>query len=557
MENLRREGRTGAGERGEGGERLMGGSQDPFLVSVHIITDPGQAKLLQRAADALLSCIHPELQLFRVSERAAWQPRPKPPPPSACASTSDLQRAPPPQPALAVILFLQEEYGGEEQLLRLHRALQRPPWRYHHTERVNGRLLPLAPCSQDFFTLAPGTPLWAVRQVHYGKEMVRFTVYCRHQSFSDMVRLYGLLLRRPLAQRKDDFCFYVVYSNPDTEIQLSFKRLPRGQNPAPTSSAVVEFRVRDVDAFSSCHWLIKYQGWERVTALGYPLCASTNPLGCTPLAQVELFSCGGGGSAQATPTLHLSTDRPECVRGSAHCRRRHTIGQLNDLLANNHSLVQSPAPAPNPVPPYGRGPPSYRNRRFHRNSSRARHQSRTQPPSRGTSQPDLPQACEAEAGQRRDSDAAQFWWAGPRTRSLFTLSSVGGARSAPCSPSPSLSSAHSRRSSLAPPFRLNVDALVGAVETDVDTGRKMDSGAVDFSVVSAYSRPLPPPPRPLSATLRNGHTFSAMTTPAGSRKPRPHSDCLPVTVWDGGRSPGTLDHAPQDTPAEEEQEFYI
>ncbi|KAG7467282.1 hypothetical protein MATL_G00151690 [Megalops atlanticus] len=219
----------------------MGDLQDPFLVSVHIITDPGQAKPLQRAADSLLAWIHPELQLFRVSERGAWQQRHKRVRPS-----SGQQREPLSQPALAVILFLQEEYGGEEQILRLHHALQRPPWRYHHTERVNGRLLPLVPCSQDFFTLAPGTPLWAVRQVHYGKEIVRFTVYCRHDTFPDMVSMYRLLLQRQLAQRREDFCFFVIYSNPDTEIQLSFKRLPRGQSPAPTESAIMEFRVRDV-----------------------------------------------------------------------------------------------------------------------------------------------------------------------------------------------------------------------------------------------------------------------------------------------------------------------
>jgi hypothetical protein len=107
-------------------------------------------------------------------------------------------------------------------------------------------VLTLAPCSQDFFTLAPGTPLWAVRQVHYGKEIVRFTVYCRHDNYGDMVRLYRLLLQRRPAQKKEDFCFFVVYANPDTEIQLSFKRLPRGQSPARAHSAVVEIRVRDV-----------------------------------------------------------------------------------------------------------------------------------------------------------------------------------------------------------------------------------------------------------------------------------------------------------------------
>lgn len=54
-----------------------------------------------------------------------------------------------------------------------------------------------------------------------------------------------------------------------------------------------------------------------------------------------------------------------------------------------------------------------------------------------------------------------------------------------------------------PPFRINVDALVGAEETDVDTGDKVSPGSgVDLSVVSAYlksgllqtSRPLSAPP---------------------------------------------------------------
>ncbi|KAJ8352580.1 hypothetical protein SKAU_G00240560 [Synaphobranchus kaupii] len=516
-------------------ERSMRELQDPFLVSIHIITDPGQATPLQRAADALLSCIHPELQLFRISERGAWQLRPKPPPRSP---PSALQRAPPTQPALAVILFLQEEYGGGENILHLHRALQRPPWRYHHTERVNGRLLPLAPSSQDFFTLAPGTPLWAVRQVHYGKEMVRFTVYCRHQSFGDMVRMYGLLLRRPLAQRKDDFCFFVVYSNPDTEIQLSFKRLPRGQRPTPTDSTVMEFRVRDVGGL-------------------VPLL----PRPCTPISAMRWQTEDYDGNK-----ILLQ------VRGSTQCRRRHTIGQLNDLLENS-SLTLSPDPAP--APTYGCGPASYRNRRYHRNSSRTRHQNQVR-----VSQPDLAPACHKDqAGQHCDPEASRFSWSGARTRSLFCLPTLSRACSTPSSlsPSPSFGSALSRHSSLlAPPFRLNVETLVGAEETDVDTGRKMDGRAVDLSVVSAYSRPLPALPRSLStppqeqpAPLWNSHDSSRK--PSILHRPRPHSACLPGTAWDEGNGVWAEGNGvwaegngvwaegngTQHTPVEEEQEFYI
>ncbi|XP_068530231.1 protein FAM124A isoform X2 [Anas acuta] len=207
--------------------------QDPFLVSVHIITDPGESKTLQQAIDKLLAWIHPDLQLFRVSERRVSKKRRKP------------GKAGAPQPALAVILFLQEEYG-EEPILQLHETFQRPPWRYHHTERVHGKFLPYMPCSQDFYTLAPETPLWAIRPVHYGKEIIRFTIYCRNENYTDILKLYELILKRPVCQKKADFCVFPVYSNMEIDIQFSLKKLPKGQMPVPTESAVLEFRVKDV-----------------------------------------------------------------------------------------------------------------------------------------------------------------------------------------------------------------------------------------------------------------------------------------------------------------------
>lgn len=213
------------------GELSVEEAQDPFLVSIHIIADPGESQPLQEAIDKVLAWIHPDLQLFRVSERRASRRRRKP-----------LKVV---QPALAVVLFLQEEYG-EEQILQLHRTLQQPPWRHHHTERVSGRFLPYLPCSQDFFTLAPGTPLWAIRPVHYGREIVRFTVYCRYDNYADILKFYELILRRSPSQRKTDFCIFPIFSNLDVDIQFSLKRLPCDQNPVPTDSSVLEFRVRDI-----------------------------------------------------------------------------------------------------------------------------------------------------------------------------------------------------------------------------------------------------------------------------------------------------------------------
>uniref|UniRef100_A0A3Q3EYA5 Family with sequence similarity 124 member A n=2 Tax=Kryptolebias marmoratus TaxID=37003 RepID=A0A3Q3EYA5_KRYMA len=428
----------------------MGELQDPFLVSVHLIVDPGQGKFLQRAADAVLVWVHPELQLFRVSERASTSQRPRPKrqqngsPSAAC------------QPAMAVILFLQEAYGGEEHLLMLHRALQRPPWRYHHTEKVsNGhRMLPLAPCSQDFFTLSPGTPLWAVRQVHYGKEIVRFTVYCSYENYADMVRLYKLLLQRRVAQKKEDFCFFVVYSNPDMEIQLSFKRLPPGQNPTALESAVMEVRVRDVGVL-------------------VPLL----PLPCSPISEVRWQTEDYDGNK-----ILLQ------VQG-ASLRHRQDPRHISSTVSESASASS-----------FTRSVTSYRNRRhIQRVASRPRaHQ---------TSHTSLPLACEEQDEQEQQHpDASQ--WRGRHSGSHFSLPNMGSAGShsacsspAPPSKPPARSCSLKRSPSVIQPFWLNVDTLIGAEETDVDTGDKVNPGSsVDLSVVSAYIKSsLPLTPRPLSA----------------------------------------------------------
>ncbi|KAM4609347.1 protein FAM124A isoform 3-T3 [Polymixia lowei] len=457
-----------------GGELSMGELQDPFLVSVHLIADPGQGKFLQRAADAVLSWVHPELQLFRVSERASSsrRPRPKRHPNGGLTAAS--------QPSMAVILFLQESYGGEEQITVLHRTLQRPPWHYHHTEKVsNGRrMLPLTPCSQDFFTLAPGTPLWAVRQVHYGKEIVRFTVYCRHENYVDMVRLYKLLLQRRVAQKKEDFCFFVVYSNPDTEIQLSFKRLPRGQSPVPTESAVMEVRVRDVGAL--------------VPLLPHP---------CSPISEVRWQTEDYDGNK-----ILLQ------VQGTRLKRRQDASSSATESVSAPSTFSRSAA--------------SYRNRRYHRMSSRPRVQNQA-------SHNSLPLACddqeeEEQWADQRHPDAWRTQWRSHRSSSLFSLPNPGtGSSHSTCSspgPSPSLhyrSHSLSRSTSLIPPFRLNVDALIGAEETDVDTGNKVDMGSnVDLTVVSAYIKPsLGRTPRPLSAPPEDiGPSLSPGTSSSGISK---------------------------------------
>ncbi|XP_069061536.1 protein FAM124A isoform X2 [Pleurodeles waltl] len=404
--------------------------QDPFLVSIHIITDPGESRTLQEAIDKLLAWIHPDLQLFRVSERRISRKRRKP-----CKGSAL-------QPALAVILFLQEEYG-EEQILQLHDAFQRPPWQFHHTERVHGHFLPYMPCNQDFFTLANGTSLWAIRQVHYGKEIVRFTIYCSHENFADILKLYELILKRPVWQKKNDFCVFPVYSNMDIDIQFSLKRLPKGQTPTPMESSVLEFRVKD---------------------FGQLIPLLPNP--CSPISEGRWQTEDHDGNKILLQQVHRSFRKPtKHNKWHTYTSRKCSTMPTASLLPRGYRTATDQA-------------------KLHRNRVTSQYF--------GTSQQDL---IDSDPGDfsRRSSNASIASWSFQRSKSLFclpTMSTFPSCESFSLSePYPFLTSGTPRQKERGPSWRcsprLNVDDLDGAQETDVDTGMKLSCS--DLSIVSAYS----------------------------------------------------------------------
>ncbi|XP_054442619.1 protein FAM124A [Pteronotus mesoamericanus] len=393
-------------------------AQDPFLVSIHVIADPGESRPLQEAIDKVLAWIHPDLQLFRVSERRAARRR---------------RRAPRgTQPALAVLLFLQEDLG-DERILRLHRALRRPPWRHHHTERVPGRLLPYLPGSQDFFSLAPGTPLWAVRPVHYGREIVRFTVYCRHDRYADSLQFYELILRRSPSQRKKDFCIFPVFSNLEVDIQFSLKRLPCDQSPAPTDSAVLEFRVRDLG--------------ELVPLLPNP---------CSPISEGRWQTEDHDGNRILLQAQRAHKKCP-APRGA-----RHPSEQEPRRAPSPSSSAQSRAPGGDQQAPPGS-------------------------PRLGPRRPGLPARHQRGLAGRTSSSPSESLF--PRSKSLFCLRTEDP--SAARSDVPQCLSGTGAPGHWASDRRhghlLSIDDLEGSQETDVDTGLRLSSS--DLSVVSAYSAP--------------------------------------------------------------------
>ncbi|XP_020008683.2 protein FAM124A [Castor canadensis] len=395
-------------------------AQDPFLVSIHIIADPGESRPLQEAIDKVLAWIHPDLPLFRVSERRVGRRRRKPPKGA--------------QPALAVVLFLQEEYG-EEQILQLHRTLQRPPWRHHHTERVHGRFVPYMPCSQDFFTLAPGTPLWAIRPVHYGKEIVRFTIYCRHDSYADSLQFYELILGRSPSQRKADFCIFPIFSNLDVDIQFSLKRLPCDQSPVPTDSSLLEFRVKDIG--------------ELVPLLPNP---------CSPISEGRWQTEDHDGNKILLQAQRVHKKFPKPRRAHHSSEKRPCSTPSPNATAPSHAPGSS-QPSLHDCPVLGPSPIG---------------------PSLGHQQ---------ECARQASSSTPSPLWSFQRSKSLFCLPTGGPSLASSAEPQwfSSTGPPGHRASEWRPGHLVSVDDLEGAQETDVDTGLRLSSS--DLSVVSAYSAP--------------------------------------------------------------------
>ncbi|XP_063808030.1 protein FAM124A isoform X2 [Pseudophryne corroboree] len=426
-------------------------AQDPFLVSIHIIADPGESRSLQGAIDKLLAWIHPDLQLFRVSERRTSKKKKQ--------NKGFLS-----QPALAVILFLQEEYG-EEQILHLYDCFRKPPWQFHHTERVHGKFLPYMPCNQDFFTLTNGTPLWAIRQVHYGKEIIRFTIYCSYENFEDMTKMYELILKKSLWKKKADFCVFPVYSNMDIDIEFSLKRLLKGQPPVPLESSLLEFRVKD---FGQLIPLLPNQ--------------------CSPISEGRWQTEDHDGNK---------------ILLQVHRLTRKSVLKHQSYLSRN--LAGTPI--------FSRIPPSHRNKC----DQKKRHLSNGQLPGLGVSQQDFPQI-HVETTYRSTQRTAAQWF--QRSKSLLclpTLSSFPSCESFPFS-EPQHFSRHEPQVFQTPGWRsncrINIDDLEGVQETDVDTGMKLSSS--DLSVVSAYS-PLDGLSADLESSLPSRREADSQNDPSASR----------------------------------------
>ncbi|XP_053565947.1 protein FAM124B [Bombina bombina] len=202
-------------------------------LTVHLLASTGDSLTVQQAVDQLLHVLCPNVLLFLVSERTV-------PVMSYGCHKKKFEF-----PGVSVTLFLHEDLG-EERISRIYDYFQLSPWNHINTEMKQRRISDFNQAPDDFYSIDTHMPVWGIRQVHYGTEIVRLTLYCSFDNYDEAVSLYETILQMEAASQKTGFCFFVLYSTKDISIQLSLKQLPPGISAEVKDACALQFMVHAI-----------------------------------------------------------------------------------------------------------------------------------------------------------------------------------------------------------------------------------------------------------------------------------------------------------------------
>lgn len=216
------------------GHGAMDVTGDSMRMTVHLLANTGHAIHLQQALDQLQEWICLDVRLFLVSEC-----------PSPIKYYETYRQKSFRFPSTSVLLFLHEDFG-EERFFQVHDFFQHPPWQPIHIECPSRKLSLHALDHQDFYGLDEHMPVWGLRQVHYGMEILRVTLYCSFDNYEDAVRLYETILQKEASVQKSSFCAFLLYTTQSLVVQLCLKQLPLGMSVDLKESSVLQFKVHEI-----------------------------------------------------------------------------------------------------------------------------------------------------------------------------------------------------------------------------------------------------------------------------------------------------------------------
>ncbi|XP_018411564.1 PREDICTED: protein FAM124B [Nanorana parkeri] len=211
----------------------MDAQHSDLTVAVHLLVSKGDFTAFHQAIDRLLQGLNVETPLFLISEQGAPVPR------------YECRKRKFEFPGISVTLFLREDLG-EERISLLHSFFQLPPWDHVNTELNLGQFCTFSQNSDEFYCLDVHTPVWGIRRVHYGTEILRVTLYCSCDNYEDAVRLYETILGMEATSQKFGFCFFVLHSTKHISIQLSLKQLPPGVSVQVKDACALQFTIQAI-----------------------------------------------------------------------------------------------------------------------------------------------------------------------------------------------------------------------------------------------------------------------------------------------------------------------
>ena len=170
-----------------------------------------------------------------------------------------------------------EQSSENNDIYHIRNLFSHSPWKFHHKVDVTGKLISCETNPQDFYvytcvniqqplngSMTPQShenrpnstpissdssehfPLWGARTVHYGMQVLRFNLFVSAGSWKDQINFYKLLLRKEEHLVRDDFCYFEIFTNGNTAVQLGLKRLPSCVKPQPLLSSILQFKVKNV-----------------------------------------------------------------------------------------------------------------------------------------------------------------------------------------------------------------------------------------------------------------------------------------------------------------------
>lgn len=214
-------------------------TNDANRLQLHFFVDKHEVSAITELCRVATGWIDQGINIIKVYERENdWQMN------QSINQSQQVSR----MPSVAVMLFLGEDGQlGYERIQSAKRRFEKPPWKYHHSEHVgNGKINPYPNNSPDYFYSSEELPLWAMRVVHFGKELIRSVLFVSQVSWKYMVQFYKLIIGYAPIICKEDFCLFTMYSGENYDVQFALKMLKGETTPRVLESVKLQFQVPDV-----------------------------------------------------------------------------------------------------------------------------------------------------------------------------------------------------------------------------------------------------------------------------------------------------------------------